>query len=423
MIACTKRTLPATWVATVMFAFTAVGAYAQDASELFVKVYAVADLVFVAPDYPYEGPGTSSSRAVKRERVGGGGGGGGGGFGGGGGGGNFSVADTLAQGFGGGGGGGGFVVAGATDPIARFDTDAIIEVITSTIQPKSWDEVGGTGSLRELGSQLVVMQTAEVHEKIEQLLTALRKEGGRGTVTVRAHWLLLDGVQYAELTSVSPGASPTRVDPVLLQKYEGDKTADHGEITCSDGQTVHIVSGRVRSAVTSMIPVVGQVEQEASGIELAMVGDLKDALAGDKRIPLPGKPLLDVRPPIELLTQVPVQGGSSDVGYQPVITMQNSGVVLELTPTRLPGAEAVVLDLKSVATRWNEQPDEQPRDFHGVIKLDTTDVISQKLATTLRVPVGIPVVVGGLTLEPVAGDRETGNLRLYLVVEVAVGDD
>ncbi len=421
MIRMTKRTSLAMWAVMVMIACTTVAVHAQDKPEMFVQVYAVADLIFVAPDYPYQGPSASVPQAQPRRSGGGGfggGGGGGGGFGGGGGGGNFSIPDILAQRGGAGGGAGGIVRAGATDRVARFDMDAIIEVIVGTIDPNTWDEIGGLGSLRELGSQLVVMQTAEVHEKIAQLLDALRKEGSRGAVTVRAHWLLLNNEQYTALFFESDANSPRAVNRDFLQSMEDDATTIHGEVTCSDGQTVHITSGRVRSAVTSMIPVVGQIESEyeSDGIELAMVDEPKDALTGGPKVPRILSTLLASKP------QVLAGDPSSKVGYQPIITMQNSGVVLELTPTRLPGAKTVVLDLKSVAMRWNEKPDE-PRDFHGVIKLDQTDVISQQLATTLRVPIGVPVLVGGLTLEPGAAGGESGSLRLYLVVEVTVDED
>ncbi len=49
----------------------------------------------------------------------------------------------------------------------------LVKVITSSIAPDSWDEVGGPGSIAPFGSNLVVGQTTEVHESIETLLATL----------------------------------------------------------------------------------------------------------------------------------------------------------------------------------------------------------------------------------------------------------
>lgn len=57
------------------------------------------------------------------------------------------------------------------------DFDSLIELITTTIQPTSWDEVGGPGSIApfETNLSLVVSQTQEVHEEIADLLDQLRR--------------------------------------------------------------------------------------------------------------------------------------------------------------------------------------------------------------------------------------------------------
>jgi general secretion pathway protein D len=57
------------------------------------------------------------------------------------------------------------------------DFDSLIELITTTIQPTTWDEVGGPGSIAsfETNLSLVVSQTQEVHEQIVDLLEQLRR--------------------------------------------------------------------------------------------------------------------------------------------------------------------------------------------------------------------------------------------------------
>ena len=59
----------------------------------------------------------------------------------------------------------------------QADFDSLIELITTTIQPTTWDEVGGPGSIApfETNLSLVVSQTQDVHEEIVDLLEQLRR--------------------------------------------------------------------------------------------------------------------------------------------------------------------------------------------------------------------------------------------------------
>lgn len=59
----------------------------------------------------------------------------------------------------------------------QADFDTLIELITSTIAPTTWDEVGGPGSIQgfDTNLSLVVSQTQEVHEQIADLLDQLRR--------------------------------------------------------------------------------------------------------------------------------------------------------------------------------------------------------------------------------------------------------
>ncbi len=62
------------------------------------------------------------------------------------------------------------------DLVVDDDYDGLIEAITSTVAPQTWDEVGGPGSLSTVKSagSLVISQTRDVHEKVLQLLRSLR---------------------------------------------------------------------------------------------------------------------------------------------------------------------------------------------------------------------------------------------------------
>jgi len=60
---------------------------------------------------------------------------------------------------------------------SQADFDSLIDLVTSTIQPATWDEVGGPGTIAEFRTNLslVVSQTQDVHEQIVDLLEQLRR--------------------------------------------------------------------------------------------------------------------------------------------------------------------------------------------------------------------------------------------------------
>ncbi|MFC1596933.1 hypothetical protein ACFL5Q_03200 [Planctomycetota bacterium] len=74
---------------------------------------------------------------------------------------------SMPIGFGPGGMGGG----------AMADFDSLIELITTTVAPETWDDVGGAGSIApfETNLSIVVSQTQDVHEDIVDLLEQLRR--------------------------------------------------------------------------------------------------------------------------------------------------------------------------------------------------------------------------------------------------------
>lgn len=57
----------------------------------------------------------------------------------------------------------------------EFGIDALISSMQSTIEPSTWEDVGGIASIAELGKMLSIKQTFPAHQRIEQFLAALRK--------------------------------------------------------------------------------------------------------------------------------------------------------------------------------------------------------------------------------------------------------
>jgi hypothetical protein len=65
----------------------------------------------------------------------------------------------------------------ARDQQGEFaDFDSLVEVITGTIAPTTWADVGGAGGIKQYfnSQSLVIAQTREVHRDIEKLLAGLR---------------------------------------------------------------------------------------------------------------------------------------------------------------------------------------------------------------------------------------------------------
>ena len=67
---------------------------------------------------------------------------------------------------------------GEVAPDGGYEISDLIENITVTVAPDSWDDVGGPGSAADFKGLLTVSQTQEVHEQIESLLNMLHKAGG-----------------------------------------------------------------------------------------------------------------------------------------------------------------------------------------------------------------------------------------------------
>jgi len=59
-----------------------------------------------------------------------------------------------------------------------YDISDLMNVISTTVIPDSWDNVGGPGSISDFKGLVTVNQTQEVHAQVEKLLNLLHKAGG-----------------------------------------------------------------------------------------------------------------------------------------------------------------------------------------------------------------------------------------------------
>ena len=85
--------------------------------------------------------------------------------------------------------------------LAEVDYEPLVELVTTTIAPDTWDEVGGPGTVDVLDNAgaMVVSQTRDVHRDVEKLLATLRRvkvEQGIPSIPMRT----------IKSTRVSPGS-------------------------------------------------------------------------------------------------------------------------------------------------------------------------------------------------------------------------
>ncbi|GEM_PF-1918689 len=354
----------------------------MSADEAVILTYDVGDLILDVPDYPYPGSAGAASPFGSPNNAGMGGMGGMGGVMGGvmgGGMGGMMGGGAMPGGDGAESEGGG--VPSDRNPLpgsTKITMEDLKRVLTTVIAPNTWTDSGGEeGELQCLGTSLVVRQTAVVHKQIEDLLEQLRKGSGKQrTVAVDARWLLLNSDELEKLIPAGENGQP-HVDRQILGEFTRRPTSIRGRTNCFTGQLVYLVSGTRRNVVTSFIPVVGSLERPQTGQYAA----------------LPGGAYV-----------LPAQMGQSSqaVGYQPVIETPNLGVLLQIRPTLIPNDDRAIVDLRSTLTVLGKSASEsgesvQPQQDLLVPKVDRVAIETQELATTLSVPLGEPVLAGGLT--------------------------
>jgi general secretion pathway protein D len=139
-----------------------------------------------------------------------------------------------------GGGGGGGMASGMSQPInygpggltegGQADFDSLIELITTTVKPQTWDEVGGPGSIQSFQNNLslVVSQTEDVHEEIVDLLEQLRRNQDL-QVTIEVRFITLSdsfferiGVDFDfNIVNASAHNDPRALDPKNKKEIVG----------------------------------------------------------------------------------------------------------------------------------------------------------------------------------------------------------
>jgi len=256
--------------------------------------------------------------------------------------------------------------------------DAYIKLIENTINSNSWKDNGGdTGMISEMNGLLVITQTEDTHRQIDELLNQLNEKQAR-LVRVRAHWIMgtPEQLQFAD----KGGGATREIDPQVLNKLPKEVVHHRAEIVCFSGQTVTLKSGSEHAYVSDLSPVVG--------------------------------------------TQA--------VGYDPTVGTAEDGALLEITPAVQADGKGAWLDVKSTVSDWGTSTKvsiefkgastttatTQPIAMTGEAVLERPNMTLQSFRTSMRVPIGKAVMVGGMTIQP--GLESPNGPQMLLIVEVFV---
>ena len=295
-------------------------------------------------------------------------------------------------------------------PSVRTSIDELIEAITATIEPESWDDVGGAGSIATLGNALLISAEEHVHEQIDKLLNSFRERWGTlRTVSTRAYWLWLDDAELETLLAVANDPKAKSEDKIeafglvdeaawqrlmeQLQQDDNQQPAGYRAVlTCYNGQTVHAVSGGQSLVVTGVEPML------VEGDELLTIED-----------------------------EEPVS--ASRVVYRPELSVIQEGAALQITPITSVSGKFVVVDVHSRVVHRRDGTDggrkagqagpyrPTPSPQQLVAAIDRPQLSTHRFSTTLRVPVDRTMLIGGMTY---TSEPKPGEPNLYLFLKVSV---
>jgi hypothetical protein len=281
--------------------------------------------------------------------------------------------------------------------------DELIKRIEEVVLPDTWKDNGGTvGQIREMDNRLIITQTPANQKLAKALLDQLSEEDSR-TVRVEADWVWLPPADAGKLLKPSAKAGSNsalrEVDPTALSALPASVRHLHAEMTGRNDQMTYIVSGRERSLVTNVTPIVSTATSSFAPTISTVAGGLG----------------LEVRPMVK-----------SDLGFAVLVLHATfdelgkprhasaaavAGVALEPAPATQPAATqpgSIPTAPPGLPTRTAPPVAQSP--------FNTIGMTVQDVRTTIRVPLGRPVLVSNGTWDLTGAHAETMQLMLIVTV-------
>jgi hypothetical protein len=130
----------------------------------------------------------------------------------------------------------------------KTDFDGLIQLVQSTVEPNSWSEKGGTGSIRpfETTLSLVVRQTPKAHDEIRDLLEQLRRLQDL-QVSLAIRTFEVERIENKSLAKKLESGRPIALTPdevealkLTLLKNNAAKFQNAPKVTLFNGQTIQV---------------------------------------------------------------------------------------------------------------------------------------------------------------------------------------
>ena len=256
-------------------------------------------------------------------------------------------------------------------PTENDAADSIVRLIEDLVSPDTWRDNGGAvGVIRYMHGSLIVTQSATDQKAVADFLSQLGQD--QGQVRITADWVAMPPDALAGLLKNAQGAAQADrvlqvVDSAALEKLGKNAARYHADLASFSGQTVHVVSGLERLLATSTTPIVS----------------------------------------------------TGAVGYAPTVSNLGGGLALEINCRVDPDGKSALVTLSSTFTDPNQQISSEEKAIVAgpeTAVVHTMEETVQELRTAVRIPVDMPIVVGGMTLGPGVDGADASQLILILKV-------
>ncbi len=161
--------------------------------------------------------------------------------------------------------------------------DIVQRAVNNEFDPRvaPWRDEGGPAAIEYMvfnrAQMLIVTQTPHGHERIEELLEALREDSevGGPMLTIHARWIEVDEVKAADLLGRDPKRPvPMQVSAADLEKA-GGRTVYRAATTTFDRMKVFLAAGKLKTFLADAEPVLAE---DAAGVDPTIGAMLVGAL-------------------------------------------------------------------------------------------------------------------------------------------------
>ena len=307
---------------------------------------------------------------------------------------------------------------GAPGGGAQADFESLIELITTTIAPDSWDEVGGPGAIQEFEGNLslVVSQTQDVHDQIADLLDQLRRLQDL-QVTIEVRFIELSDTFFERIGidfdfDIEDNTGRGFADAAEAMGSDAGPSLTVGLNPTSMLPTADLDFKFSQGSFGSAVPAFGGFDpMSAATFGFAILSDIEaffviQAAQGDTRSNVMQAPkvtlfngqqasIMDVRQQPFVTSIIPVVGDFA-AAHQPVITVLSAGTTLSVQAVVSPDRRFVRLTL---APFFSEIGNVRTFTFNGRTSSNSGTAAVDPSDETQSVQDGLETITEGTTVQ------------------------